>query len=137
MRVGTAQDVRVVVSTNSPATMVVETMGCTAAAAFPEDLIPADCTDSRGGLFNPNTSTSWKEQGYFGVDELGAGFEANLGYYSQEAAQYGLDTLGLSFTAGSSSGPTLDNQTIVGFTTISPFYLYDLNPPPACRGKKS
>jgi hypothetical protein len=119
LRVGSPpQDVRGVVSTNSPQTLVVVPLGCTSNAINP---VPNDCANGRGGLFNPNSSSTWLEQGLFGINENGVGFEANLGY--SQPAEFGLDTLGLGFVAGGSAGPTLENQTIGGIATASPFYL--------------
>ena len=105
-------------STNSPETLVVLPLGCTSAAINP---VPNDCANSRGGLFNPNTSSTWQDQGLYGINQDGVGFEANLGY--SQHADYGLETLGLGFVAGGASGPTLKNQTIAGIATASPFYL--------------
>lgn len=115
-----AQSVRVMVSTNSPATMVVVPAGCTEQAfqTTATRSLPADCANARGTLFNPNSSITWDDQGDYGINADGVGFEANLGY--SLAADYGLDTVGLDFA---SNGPTLDNQTVMGFATTSPFYL--------------
>jgi len=119
LRVGTPpQDVRVLVSTNSPEAMVVVPLGCTTTAVNP---VPADCANSRGGLFNTSQSSTWQEQGFFGINENGVGFEADLGY--SQNAEYGLDTLGLGFTGGP-GGPTLENQTIAAIASVSPFYTY-------------
>jgi hypothetical protein len=119
LRVGSpAQDVRVLVSTNSPETLVVLPLGCTIAAINP---LPDGCASSRGGLFNPNASSTWRDQGLFGINGDGVGLEANLGYVQN--ADYGLETLGLGFVAGGASGPTLNNQTVAGIETGSPFYL--------------
>lgn len=116
LRVGTpAQDVRVLVSTAAPETMVVLPQGCTSVAIDP---VPADCASSRGGLFDNSTSSTWEDQGYFGINGDGVGLEANLGY--SEAADYGLETLGLGYVA---DGPTLENMTVAGIATTSPFYL--------------
>jgi hypothetical protein len=120
LRVGTpAQDVRVIVSTNAPQSMVVLPLGCTSDAINP---VPSDCANARGGLFNPNSSSTWLNQGLFGINENGVGFEANLGY--SQPSQYGLETLGLGYVAGEANGPTLKNQTVAGIATASPFYLY-------------
>lgn len=119
LRVGTpAQDVRVLVSTNSPQTMVVLPQGCTTQAVNP---IPADCASSRGGLFMPNSSTTWNDQGMYGINGGGVGLESNLGYVQN--AEYGLEILGLGFAAGQ-DGPTLKNQTVAGIASVSPFYTY-------------
>ena len=105
-------------STNSPETLVVLPLGCTSAAIDP---VPDGCASSRGGLFNPNTSSTWLDQGLFGINGEGVGLEADLGY--SQNADYGLETLGLGFVAGGASGPTLKNQTVAGIETASPFYL--------------
>ncbi|RDW58351.1 hypothetical protein BP5796_12281 [Coleophoma crateriformis] len=119
LRVGTAaQIVRVLVSTNSPETMVVLPMGCTAAAF--SGATPPDCATSRGGLFNKTASSTWYDQGDFGINGNGVGFEANLGY--SVGADYGLDTLGLGYVPGS-NGPTLHNQTVAAIAATSPFYM--------------
>jgi len=65
------------VSTVSSETWVVDNDGCP---------VDTDCPSIRGGVFNPDTSTSWNTTGFysFGVDsQLG-----NSGY-----AEYGLDVL--------------------------------------------
>jgi len=103
------------VSTNSPETMVVLPDGCSKLAMDP---LPVSCASDRGGIFNQANSPSWENQGFFGINEGGVGFEANL-KYSQNAA-YGLETLGLGFPI---DGPTLKRQTVAGIGTTSPFYL--------------
>jgi hypothetical protein len=119
LRVGTpAQDVRVFASTNSPETLVVLPLGCTAAAINP---VPNGCAGSRGGLFNPNTSSTWLDQGRYNINGDGVGFEANLGY--SQPSDYGLESLGLGFVAGGANNPILKNQTVAAFATASPFYL--------------
>jgi hypothetical protein len=95
--------------------MVVLPAGCTSTAMEP---VPVDCANSRGGTFNSNTSKTWNDQGFFGINENGIGFEANLGY--SQNADYGLETVGLGYA---SNGPTLKGQTVAGFGTTSPFYL--------------
>lgn len=116
LRVGEpAQDVRVLVSTDSPDTMVVLPEGCTKEAMDP---VIANCANSRGGTFSMNSSETWDDQGFFGINENGVGFEADLGY--SQNAEYGLETVGLGYA---SDGPTLKNQTVAGFATTSPFYL--------------
>ena len=105
LRVGTpAQDVRALVSTNSPETLVVLPIGCTSAAINP---VPEGCANSRGGLFNPNMSSTWQDQGLYDINQNGIGFEANFGY--SQHAEYGLEALGLGFVAGGASDPTLKN----------------------------
>lgn len=119
LRVGTeAQDVRVLVSTASPETLVVlKQYGCTAEVM--QDL-PADCAVSRGNMFEPNESSTWEQLGLFGINDGEVGLEANLEY--EQSASFGLDTLGVGLIDGA-QGVTLANQTIAGIATASPFYL--------------
>jgi hypothetical protein len=117
LRVGApAQYLRVLVSTASPESMVVVPLGCTA-AAFGSTTAPQDCTDSRGGLFNPNQSSTWHDEGQFGINANGIGLEANLGYSVTQ--EVGLDTVGVGLT-----GPNVTNSTVGTFATTEPFYLY-------------
>lgn len=119
LRVGTpAQNIRVLVSTNSPNTIVVYPQGCSKEAIDP---LPDNCANSRGVLFNPNTSSTWHPQGLFGINDNHVGFEANLGYEAN--AEYGLETVGLSHVSGDNNEPVLVNQTIAGIATASPFYV--------------
>jgi hypothetical protein len=116
LRIGEpAQSVRVVVSTNSPQSMVVLPVGCTTMAVDP---VPADCANSRGGTFAPNNSKTWDDQGLFGINNDGVGLEADLGYLLN--ADYGLETIGLGY---SNTGLALKNQTVAGFGTASPLYM--------------
>ncbi|TAQ90995.1 hypothetical protein B7494_g727 [Chlorociboria aeruginascens] len=119
LRVGTAaQIVRVVVSTNSPQTLVVLPLGCESAAINP---VPDNCANSRGGLFDPTTSSTWKDQGLFEINKPGIGFEADLGY--TQAADFGQETVGLGYVSGGTDGPTLEGQTVGTIATSSPFYV--------------
>ncbi|KAI0009995.1 acid protease [Xylariaceae sp. FL0662B] len=115
LRVGTPeQDVRALVSTASPESMVVlSDYGCSTSVF---ETVPANCAVSRGNLFIPNKSLSWDELGIFGINENGVGLEANLGY--SQRSEVGLETLGIGLT-----GPKLDNQTVAGIATPEPFYL--------------
>ncbi|KAK9780491.1 putative Aspartic peptidase domain-containing protein [Seiridium cardinale] len=131
LRVGDpSQDLRVLVSTAAPETLVVlSEYGCEPPFNIEP---PSDCPESRGGMFSPNKSSSWKELGFFEINSDGVGLEGNLGYIQE--AEFGLDSLGIGLINGS-GGPTLDNQTIGGIATTSPFYLYHggifgLNPEP-------
>lgn len=119
IRVGTpSQSVRVIASTNSPDTLVVLPGGCTT-QAIPKG-VPNNCAFSRGGTFNNSLSTTWDNQGYYGLNGGQYGFEANLEYSMN--LQYGLDTLGLGFQEGADA-PTLKNQTVAAFALPNPFYL--------------
>ncbi|KAH8654639.1 aspartic peptidase domain-containing protein [Tricladium varicosporioides] len=121
IRVGTpAQSVRVIASTNSPQTNVVQPAGC-ATAVLPKGL-PVNCAASRGGTFNLNQSSTWIDQGWYSLNNKDThyGFEANLGYNFN--LDYGLDTLGLDYQAGVNA-PTLNNQTVAAYNLPSPLYL--------------
>ncbi|KAF7712189.1 Uncharacterized protein PECH_003971 [Penicillium ucsense] len=124
IRVGTPeQTVRVLISTASPESIVVlSEYGCSRSVF---ETVPADCAVSRGTLFSVNQSTSWIDQGLFGINQQGVGFEANLGY--DVRADFGLETLGTGL-----SGLKLKNQTVAGIAAPEPFYLgiFGLNPQP-------
>ncbi|KAJ2987351.1 hypothetical protein NUW58_g4555 [Xylaria curta] len=115
LRVGTPeQDVRVTVSTASPASFVVlSNHGCSASVF---ESVPANCAVSRGKLFNPNESSSWRGLGIFGINEDGVGLEANLGY--SQRAEFATEKLGLGLL-----GPSLENQAVAGIATAEPLYL--------------
>lgn len=92
--------------------------GCSK-SVFP-DGVPSDCAVSRGNLVNVNQSTTWDELGMFGINDGKVGWEANLGY--SQPSMFGLDTLGIGLVDGD-QGVTLENQTLGGIATASPFYL--------------
>ncbi|KAI1076086.1 acid protease [Whalleya microplaca] len=124
LRVGNPkQDVRVLVSTASPESMVVLSESGCSTAVF--ETVPPDCAVSRGNLFIANDSSSWHDLGIFGINENGVGLEANLGY--SQRAEFALETLGLGL-----AGPSLGNQTVAGIATPEPFYLgiFGLNTQP-------
>lgn len=98
--------------------VVLSEFGCTTRVF---EKVPEGCASSRGLMFSPNVSSTWNDQGYFGINQDGVGLEANLGY--SQTALFGLETLGLGMVAGA-SGPTLENQTVAGLAFASPFYLY-------------
>ncbi|MCJ1450733.1 hypothetical protein MMC28_001067 [Mycoblastus sanguinarius] len=113
LQVGTPiQNVRVFVSTASEDTWVVLPDGCATG--------DSKCAQNRGGSFNPNTSSTWSQHGYF---ELST--EETLNMSGQ--AVWGNDTLGLGIQG--SGGPTLQNQIIAAYATED-FYLgiFGLNP---------
>ncbi|CAK7212879.1 hypothetical protein SCUCBS95973_001610 [Sporothrix curviconia] len=126
LRVGTPQQyVRALVSTVSPETLVVSSgVGCSSAAfrtAQGQADVPSDCPSSRGLLFQANASSTWLDEGLYGINDGRVGLEANLGY--TQAAEFGLETLGTGLLSGSSGGPALPNQTVAIIGTASPFYL--------------
>lgn len=81
LRVGVpAQNVRVVISTNSPQTIVVAPEGCTDYAMDP---VPDDCATARGGFFNMTASKTWEAQGDFGYVFRGLLLPITITYVSQ------------------------------------------------------
>ncbi|TVY48733.1 hypothetical protein LOCC1_G002310 [Lachnellula occidentalis] len=119
LRLGSpAQIVRAIVSTNSPQTFVVLPQGCDTIAIDP---VPPNCASGRGGLFNPNASTTWQDQGFYGINGDGVGIESALGY--TQYADYGLEDVGLGFSGGGANTPTLKNQTVSGIASVSPIYF--------------
>lgn len=113
IQVGTpVQDVRVFVSNEISTTWVVVTEGCAVG--------DSTCEDGRGLLFNPNTSSTWSQYGFYGL-----GAEQNLG--STDSARYGNDTLGLGIQG--SGGPSLPDQ-VIGAFSADDFYLgfFGVNP---------
>ena len=85
-------------STASPVTWVILDEACPGGDNTP-------CAAARGLLFNPNTSTTWQNQGLFNLF-----VESNLNYTGN--GQYGLDTVGLGLT--STQGLSLDGQVVAG-----------------------
>ncbi|KAF6218570.1 hypothetical protein HO133_005920 [Letharia lupina] len=113
IQVGTPiQDVRVFVSNEISTTWIVETEGC----AVGDDT----CSNGRGLLFNPNSSSTWSQYGFYAL-----GAEQNLG--STGSARYGNDTVGLGIQG--SGGPSLPDQIVGAFSTDD-FYLgfFGVNP---------
>lgn len=117
LRVGTpAQNPRVFVSTAGTDTWVVlDPEGCPSGSE-------STCPNDRGGLFNPNQSSTWKGEGLFGL-----GLETNLEYNAN--GDYGLETVGLGLQT--TSGPTMGSQVVAGINQYN-FYLgiFGLSPQP-------
>lgn len=95
------QNVRVLPSTAGSATWVVTPDGC--------DPPSSTCTDARGGIFNQNQSSTWKDLGLFTLN-----LEQNLNH--NESGAFGLDTISLGLS-NATGGPTLDSQIIAGIET--------------------
>lgn len=112
----TAQDVRVFPSTASTTTWVVENVGC------PSDA-PSNCEDSRGGVFNKNTSLTWVPNSIFEI-----GIEENLGF--DVFGDFGFDTVTLGWLG--SGGPTVEHSIVAGIgdTTLTWLGVLALNPRP-------
>ena len=99
-------------STSSPDTWVVRSYGC-----LSDD---DGCLEDRGRPFNPNTSTTWDQTGFY-----------NLNVIQNEASsvrgQFGNDTVGLGVQG--SGGPILKNQIVATYTDPSLYLgLFGLNP---------
>lgn len=111
------QIIRVLISTASQQTWVVLAKGC----------LPSDtpCKDARGGIYYPENSTTWSQQGngYYQLQ-----LELNLMNVSANGL-YGNDTIGLGLRG--SGEPTLENQ-IIGGIGAEQYYLglFGVNPKP-------
>ena len=78
------------------------------------------CSNGRGQLFNPNSSTSWQQHGYFLVNA-----EQNLGINAQ--AVFGNDTVTLGIQG--SGGPTLQDQIVAAYTDTNIYLgMFGVNP---------
>ena len=112
IHVGTPpQPVRVLVTFSVGQTQVIGTQdGCLATDT-------STCAQDRGGLFNPNLSSTWQEVGIFALAT-----ELNLDGYSGEddLGDYGFDAMGLGLAG--SGGIRFESQTISAIATKD-FYL--------------
>ena len=78
---------------------------------------PSTCGQSRGGLVNVNSSSTWKDQGIYAV-----GLELNLPDYvgNYDNGDYGLDTFGVGLPG--SGGASLPNMVVSALATKD-YYL--------------
>ena len=105
---GSSQDVvRVLPSTAALETWVVSPLGCP--PGEPGTSNSTTCSDSRGGIFDPNQSSTWKPFGNYSLD-----IELNLGY--NDSASLGLDTLTLGYN-NANAGLKIGNQLIFAIAT--------------------
>jgi hypothetical protein len=108
IRIGDPQQVvRVLISTTSQQTWVIDPLACTYAAD------KNACTDSRGDLFSRNKSTTWQEEGLYDLY-----IEHNL--YLSGNADFGFDSVALGYLG--QGGPNLKHQ-IVGALAVEDFWL--------------
>ena len=110
VKVGTPpQTVRVLVSTVLPQTLIVSA-NKTEGGCLSTD--PPACPQSRGGLFNLNASSTWHDQGMYGI-----GIEDNLQDYQDLyfSGDFGFDALGLG--AAESPSVRLDPQVLAAIAT--------------------
>ncbi|KAL8693586.1 MAG: hypothetical protein Q9218_001628 [Villophora microphyllina] len=114
LQVGTpAQDVRTFVSTSSQVSWIVlQDVGCKSNDGA--------CANARGGLFNMNTSSTWKPNGFWQLQN-----ERNLGIFAN--GLFGNDTIGLGIQG--SGGPSLPDQILATIGTED-FYvgMFAINP---------
>ena len=117
IHVGTPpQPARVLISTNLGETWVISANKTQGGCLEGQD--PADCAKLRGALFNMNTSTTWNDQGIFGLST-----DQNLGDYNGpfDVGDYGLDSLGLGLPGANGD---LDQQDmVVAALATKDFYL--------------
>ena len=116
-----AQDIKVLISTAAGQTLTVIPQGCTASD-------PADCNTTRGLLFDPAQSSTWKQNNLTANGIFTLHLETNLGYSGN--TDFGYDTVALGWQG--SGGPSLDQQIIGGIATKE-FYLglFGLSPRPS------
>ena len=76
------------------------------------DTDPATCPQTRGGLVNINASTTWQDQGIYGLG-LEQNIEDYLGEY--DSGDFGFDTLGVG-SAGDARDD-VDGQVIAALAT--------------------
>ncbi|TID13194.1 acid protease [Venturia nashicola] len=111
------QTVRVIISTASQQTWVVDPRAC------PDDTLNnQSCAESRGTTFNLEKSSSWKPVGLYDL-----WIESNLGLVGN--AEYAYEKVGLAYPG--EGGPTLTGQTVGAIATTS-FYFghFGINPKP-------
>ncbi|KUJ15996.1 acid protease [Mollisia scopiformis] len=98
LRIGSpSQNVRFFPGSSSTSTVVVVPEGCQNEGS--------DCASTRGGIFTPNSSTSWSSIGSYGLE-----FEQSLGY--SDSAEFGFDSVGLGYQG--SGGPTVNHSVVAG-----------------------
>lgn len=100
------QFVRVLISTTCPQPWAVDPLGCSATD-------PANCASDRGGFFNKNHSSTWKDQGLYELDQ-----ELNLGYGGN--GDFGLDTIALGYPG--TSAITVEHQ-LLATIAAKEFYI--------------
>ncbi|PVH78834.1 acid protease [Cadophora sp. DSE1049] len=119
LRVGSPpQTVRVLLSTANNQPLVVLPEGCSS-----DD--PSDCANSRGGLFQSNSSSTWTQNNVTagGVFSLALGSSIGL----SGDTTYGNDTVALGYVG--SGAPALDNQNVGCITTKDIFMgIFGVNP---------
>ncbi|KAE8441154.1 hypothetical protein EG329_005810 [Mollisiaceae sp. DMI_Dod_QoI] len=118
LRVGSPpQMIRVLVSTSSNQPLVVLPEGCSS-----ED---SNCANDRGGIFQTNSSTTWKSNNSTTGGVYAVALNSNIGLIPE--VHYGSDTIALSYLG--SGTPALSSQLVGGITTTDLFTgIFGLNP---------
>ena len=112
---------RVLPSTAGNAIWVVSPQGCLPDEAGTSPI--SNCSESRGELFNPLGSTSWKN-----LTDYTMGLETNLGF--NDSADFGLDTVGLGLS-NSTGGPYLDSAVVAAYANDDYYIgMFGLNQQP-------
>lgn len=112
------QDLEVLASTEQSVTWAISPDACGSGAA-------KNCSELRGGLFDPSQSSSWFRKDVYKLNEAG-----NLGYGSNlNNGTYGFDSLSLTGKSGVAN-ISLDHQVIAS-TATSQFSLGSLGLSPA------
>ncbi|KAH7363823.1 aspartic peptidase domain-containing protein [Rhexocercosporidium sp. MPI-PUGE-AT-0058] len=119
LRVGSPpQTVRVLLSTASNQPLVVLPQGC-----YSDDT--SDCANSRGGLFQTNSSSTWTQNNVTAEGVFSLAIENNVGLSGE--ASYGTDTVAVGYVG--SGAPALDGQNVGGITTKTLFMgVFGVNP---------
>ncbi|KAF7507689.1 hypothetical protein GJ744_010242 [Endocarpon pusillum] len=110
-----AQAVRVLPSSSGSSLWAVVDEGCTA-----QD--PTGCSESRGRIFSPNSSSTWVEIGLY---QLPMAADIAFGYSGN--GRFGFDSLVMSYAGG--GGAIVNNSVVAGIATKD-FYLGTLGMTP-------
>lgn len=94
---------RVLPSTSGSSIWAVLSQGCTT-----ED--PSDCPNLRGGIFEPNSSSTWTEKGIYTLP-----LEAEKAWGLSGNGQFAFDDITLSYAGG--GGPQLNNTIFAGIAS--------------------
>ncbi|MCJ1350244.1 MAG: hypothetical protein MMC33_000225 [Icmadophila ericetorum] len=108
------QPVLVLPSTSASSLWVVLPQGC-------DNFDPSTCPDNRGNVFNPNASTTWVNEGLFGLPDFSEQAVLPSIYTANSiGSDVGLDNITLDWSGN--GGPTLQNQTIAAYAAKD-FYI--------------
>ena len=108
------------ISTAATQTWAIAPEGCV------PNLDPANCTTTRGRIYNNTLSSSWiPNLANLTTQIYGLGLESHLGYAGK--GRYGFDKITMGYIGD--GGPTLENQTVAGISTTDFWVgIFGLNP---------